>query len=232
MFLESILFLQKLKISEIVLPCFGNSVAGHTSRMPQSQAHRLVLATCLRVEGPVARGTQRFSRLSLRLSHEWDFQSRKTLSKFFQNFWLEVFWRVKLATFWRLTSVASRMPQSRARRSVLATCSRVEGPVARGTQRFSRLNLRLSHEWDFQSRKTLSKFFQNFWLEVFWRVKLATFWRLSCGSPKSQNSVASSRVNFGDLFASERSSCEGYIEIFAAQLTTLSRVDLPIAKKT
>ena len=58
------------------------------------------------------------------------------------------------------------------------------------------------------------------------------FWRLSCGSPKSQNSVASSRVNFGDLFASERSSCEGYIEIFAAQLTTLLRVDLLVAKNT
>ena len=61
---------------------------------------------------------------------------------------------------------------------------------------------------------------------------VALFWRLSCGSPKSQNLVASSRVNFGDLFASEMSSCEGYIEIFAAQLTTLSRVDLPVAKNT
>ena len=58
------------------------------------------------------------------------------------------------------------------------------------------------------------------------------FWQLSCESPKSQNSVASSRVNFGDLFASERSSCEGYIEIFAAQLTTLLQVDLLVAKNT
>ena len=198
MFLESILFLQKLKISKIVLPCFGNSVAGHTSRMPQSQARKLVLATFSRVEGPVARGTQRFSRLSLQLSHEWDFQSRKTLSKFFQNFWLEVFWWVKLANFWRLTLVASRMPQSRARRSVLATCSRVEGPVARGTQRFSRLSLRLSHEWDFQSRKTLSNFFQNFWLEVFWRVKLATFWRLTS---VAKISWFAKRSSFSTLFS-------------------------------
>ena len=166
--------------------------------MPQSQARRLVLATCSRVEGLVARGTQRFSRLSLRLSHEWDFQSRKTLSKFFQNFWLEVFWWVKLANFWRLTLVASRMPQSRARRSVLATCSRVEGPVARGTQRFSRLSLRLSHEWDFQSRKTLSKFFQNFWLEVFWRVKLATFWRLTS---VAKISWFAKRSSFSTLFS-------------------------------
>ena len=40
MFLESILFLQKLKISttkKTVLPCFGNSIAGHPSSMPQSR---------------------------------------------------------------------------------------------------------------------------------------------------------------------------------------------------
>ena len=47
------------------------------------------------------------------------------------------------------------------------------------------------------------------------------FWRLGRGSPKSRNSIASSRVNFGDLFASERSNREGYTEIFAAQLATL-----------
>ena len=99
MFLESILFLQKLKISKTVLPCSSDLVAGHTSRMPQSWARGSVLATYLRVEGPVARGTQRCSRLSLRLSRKWDFQSWKSLSKFFQNFWLEVFWRVKLATY-------------------------------------------------------------------------------------------------------------------------------------
>ena len=64
---------KKLKISKTVLPCFGDSVAGQTSRMPQSQAHRSVLATCSRVEGPVSRGTQRFSWLSSRLPCEWDF---------------------------------------------------------------------------------------------------------------------------------------------------------------
>ena len=44
---------------------------------------RLRLATCSRMEGPVARGTQRFLRLSSRLSREWNFQSRKTLRNFF-----------------------------------------------------------------------------------------------------------------------------------------------------
>ena len=59
---------------------------------------------------------------------------------------------------------------------------------------------------------------------------VALFWRLSRGSPKSRNLAASSRVNLGDLFVSERSNREGYIEIFAAQLTTPSRVDLPVRK--
>ena len=55
MFLESILFLQKLKISKTVLPCFGDLVAGQTSRMPQLQTRGSVLVTCSRVKGPLAR---------------------------------------------------------------------------------------------------------------------------------------------------------------------------------
>ena len=61
---------------------------------------------------------------------------------------------------------------------------------------------------------------------------VSLFWRLSRGSSKSHASAASSRVNFGDLFASERSSRVGYSEIFAAQLTTPSLVDLPVVKNT
>ena len=57
------------------------------------------------------------------------------------------------------------------------------------------------------------------------------FWRLSRGSSKSLATAVSSRVNFGDLFTSDRSSREGYTKIFAAQLVTPSRVDL-IAKNT
>lgn len=63
--------LQKLKFKKkIVLPCFGDSVAGKSSRMPQSRARGSILATCSRVKGPIARGTQRFSRLSSRLPRE------------------------------------------------------------------------------------------------------------------------------------------------------------------
>ena len=61
---------------------------------------------------------------------------------------------------------------------------------------------------------------------------VALFWRLSRGSSKSHATAASSRVDFGDLFASEGSSREGYTEIFAAQLATPSRVDLSVAKNT
>ena len=61
---------------------------------------------------------------------------------------------------------------------------------------------------------------------------IALFWQLSCGSSKSRNSAANLRVNFGDLFVSERSNREGYTEIFAAQLVTPSRVDLLVTKNT
>ena len=46
----------------------------------------------------------------------------------------------------------------------LATCSQVEGTVARVIPKVSRLNSRLSRGWNFQSQKKLRKFFQNFCL--------------------------------------------------------------------
>ena len=61
---------------------------------------------------------------------------------------------------------------------------------------------------------------------------VALFWRLSRGSSKSHATDASSCVDFGDLFASERSSHKGYTEIFATQLTTSLWVDLPVTKNT
>ena len=61
---------------------------------------------------------------------------------------------------------------------------------------------------------------------------VSLFWQLSRGSSKLHALAASSRVNFGDLFASERSSREGYSEIFAAQLATPLWVDLPVSKNT
>ena len=44
----------------------------------------------------------------------------------------------------------------------------------------------------------------------------ALFWRLNRESSKSHATVASSRVDFGDLFVSGRSNREGYTEIFVA----------------
>ena len=61
---------------------------------------------------------------------------------------------------------------------------------------------------------------------------VALFWRLSRRSSKSHASAASSRVNFGDLFASEGFSREGYTKIFATQLATPLWVDLPVIKNT
>ena len=61
---------------------------------------------------------------------------------------------------------------------------------------------------------------------------VSLFWRLSRGSVKSHATIASSGISFGDLFASGRSSREGYTEIFAAQLATSSWVRFSIAKNT
>ena len=63
----------------------------------------------------------------------------------------------------------------------------------------------------------------------YFKNSVALFWRLSRGSFKLHATAVSSRVDFGDLFASGRSSLEGYTEIFAAQLATPSRVRLPVA---
>ena len=57
---------------------------------------------------------------------------------------------------------------------------------------------------------------------------VALFWRLNRESSKLHATIASSRVDFGDLFASERSNRERYTEIF----TTPSRVYLPVVKNT
>ena len=61
---------------------------------------------------------------------------------------------------------------------------------------------------------------------------VALFWRLNYGSSKLHAIAVSLGADFGNLFASEGSSREGYIEIFAAQLATPSRVDLPVVKNT
>ena len=50
-------FYKNWKISKTVLLCFGNSVAGHPSRILQPHARVLILASCSRVKGLVARGT-------------------------------------------------------------------------------------------------------------------------------------------------------------------------------
>ena len=98
--------ISRLTSDSLVGKCFSREKdLEYFSKFGFSCFSRLRLVTCSRVEGPVARGTQRFSRLSSRLSHEWNFQSRKTLRKFSKVFFL-VFWRLVLATCMRLVSVA------------------------------------------------------------------------------------------------------------------------------
>ena len=91
-------FTKNWKISKTVLLCFGNSVAGHPSCMLQLRARALILVTFSWVKGPIARGTQRFSRLSSRLPRGLTFQSQKTLRNFFYIFVFECFgglpWRL------------------------------------------------------------------------------------------------------------------------------------------
>ena len=51
--MESILFLQKLsKSSKTVLPCSGDSIAGWSSRMPQSRAHTKIFHDLLASQCP------------------------------------------------------------------------------------------------------------------------------------------------------------------------------------
>ena len=101
-FWKVLCFLQKTeKILKTVLPYFGESVTGHPSRILQPWACGLVLATCSRVKGPVARGTQRISRLSSQLPRGSTFQLQKTFRNFFHNFDFECFGGLP----WRLVSV-------------------------------------------------------------------------------------------------------------------------------
>ena len=82
-FWKVLYFYKKWKISKTVLPCFGGSVVGHSSRMLQPWACIFVLATCSWVNGLVMRGTQRFSWLSLRLPRSRPSRHEKHLEFFF-----------------------------------------------------------------------------------------------------------------------------------------------------
>ena len=89
MFLESILFLKTENFKNPILSCFGGSVAGMSSREPQSRLRGSFLATCSQVEGSVARVTQRFSRLSSSLAGRPS-SREKHLENFFKILLLSV----------------------------------------------------------------------------------------------------------------------------------------------
>ena len=85
------MFLQKVaKFSKTVLPCFGDLVAGQSSRMY-----------------PVANSYSRFSRLTGRPFS----QSRKILRKFFKKFGFSGFAQLRLATCSRVKALIARVTQ-------------------------------------------------------------------------------------------------------------------------
>ena len=89
------MFLQKVaKFSKTVLPCFGDLVAGQSSRMY-----------------PVANSYSRFSRLTGRPFS----QSRKILRKFFKKFGFSGFAQLRLATCSRVKSLIARVTQKFSR---------------------------------------------------------------------------------------------------------------------
>ena len=91
----------------------------------------------------------------------------------------------------------SRILQPWARRLVLATCSPVKGPVARGTQRISQLSSRLPHGLTFHSQKTLRNFFHNFDFECFGGLP----WRLVGDLPRYRKKhVLRFKVSFSKAF--------------------------------
>ena len=90
MILESILFEKSENFKIPVLPCFGGSVAGMSSREPQSHLRWSFLATCSRV-GVQSRGSLRDFRGSPRDLLAGRPSSReKHLEKFFKILFLSV----------------------------------------------------------------------------------------------------------------------------------------------
>ena len=86
-------------------------------------------------------------------------------------------------------------------------------------------------KWFLSVLGVFGKYFVLQKLKIF-KNSVALFWQLGRRLSKSHAIAASSRVVFGDLFVSGRSSRKEYIEIFVVQLVTLSWVRLPVAKNT
>ena len=141
-------FAKIVKNSIIVLPCSGDSVAGRTSRMPQLWVHN-----------------RDFSRLVGDSLAGKCFSCEKDL-EYFSKIWNFMLFVAQVGDLFA-GGRSSHEGYIEIFAAQFATCLRVEGLVARGTQRFSRLSSRLSRKWNFQSRKTLKIFFQKFSFKCF-----------------------------------------------------------------
>ena len=115
MFLESTLFLQKLpKFQKIVWPCFGNSIASRTSRMPQSRVHY--------------RDSSRLTSDSLAGNY---FSCKKDL-EYFSNFGFFMLFTAQVGDLFA-SGWSSRKGYIEIFVAQFATLSRVELPVVKNT---------------------------------------------------------------------------------------------------
>ena len=103
-FWKVLCFYKNWKISKTMLPYFSDLVAGHPSLMLHQRARGLILTTCSRVKGPVARerssreGYTEIFTAQLATPLQVDLPVAKNTLKIFPQLWLWVFWRLALAT--------------------------------------------------------------------------------------------------------------------------------------
>ena len=109
------MFLQKLsKVSKIILPCSGDSVAGRTSRMPQSRVHY--------------RDSSRLTSDSLAGNY---FSCKKDL-EYFSNFGFFMLFTAQVGDLFA-SGWSSRKGYTEIFTAQFATLSRVELPVVKNT---------------------------------------------------------------------------------------------------
>ena len=135
MFLESILFLQKLsKSSKTVLPCIGDLVASWSSRMPQSQAHTEIFRDSLAGQCPYCKKYleyfSKFGFLMFLAAQSSNFltggrSSREGYTEIFAAY-LTTFSRVELLVAKNTSKNFQKFWFQRVSRLTLVTCSRLK----------------------------------------------------------------------------------------------------------
>ena len=100
--------LKNWKFQKSFFPCFGDSFAGKSSRMPQSRVRGSILATCSRLEGLPTRESWAEPQKSLCNPCDWTFHSRTSRqhwpasSRLWHATWLTRDWVAKTGQKWFL----------------------------------------------------------------------------------------------------------------------------------